>query len=206
MQQSVMNSNLYEFYTAHAAPGRIGLIHLDFAPAKLINYGQKGLTKTGKSSLWVHAFLFTEQREGGWWIAESDVNVPLPGFRRKIDGPQENSIRKWSGQVVDRAAVLDAHLSEEQVRLALIRAQELQRAGYCYGLLALLGTWIAIKKKDLSYYSVFHRAKAMHCGCFVRECLMAAGNDPFGVNVLPENTAPELLYQRLSVIGEWGKA
>jgi hypothetical protein len=203
---SSINPDLLAFYQTHAKPGRIGLIHLDFAPAKLVNWGQKGLTKDGKSSRWVHAFLFLKPRDNELWIAESDVNIPLPGFRKKaVDGPQENSIRKWSGHVVDQAAILDANLSPEQTEKALQRAKELLSEGYFYGPISLAGTWIAILKKDLRHHSLLHREKAMHCTRFTRECLRAAGRDPFGSNVRPENTAPELLFQTFKVVAEWKK-
>jgi hypothetical protein len=201
---SSRNPELTAFYEEHARPGRMGLVHVDFAPAKLINWGQKRLTPDGKPSRWVHIFFFTEQRNQEWWIAESDVNVPLPGFRKNVtDGPQESPLRKWSGVVVDQAAIVDAGLTEAQTQMVFQRARELIAGGYFYGTFTLAGTWIAILKKDLSHRSILHRKKAMHCAHFVRECLIAAGCDPFGEKIRPANTAPETIYQTLNVIAEW---
>ncbi len=187
----------------HGQPGRVGLFHLDFAPAKLINWGQRRLTRDGKPSPWVHAFLFIESRDGAPWIAESDASVPWLGIRKPVDGPQLNSVVKWSGAHVDQAVVLDPHLTEEQYQLARARAKELLQERYFFSLTALAGTWIAILKHDMRHHSILHRAKGMHCAQFVRDVLRAAGADFLGDEVSLENTAPEYLYQRLDVVGEW---
>lgn len=196
--------SLLDFWREHGLPGRIGLFHLDFAPAKLINWGQKRLTTDGKPSPWVHCFLFLEPRDGIPWIAESDLSIPLPGLRKPKEGPQINPVTKWS-QHVDRAAVVDAALNEVQIRQALARAEELARGGYTYGKIALVGTWIAVLRNDLTHHSFLHRERAMHCGQFARYCLRAADVDPWGKAVRDENTAPELIYQQYPVAAEWKK-
>ncbi len=198
-----MNAALLEFWQEHGRPGRVGLFHLDFAPAKLVNWGQKRLTLDGKPSPWVHSFLFIEPRDGVPWIAESDMSLPLPGLRKPINGPQLNSVAKWSGMRVDRAAVLDPHLTNEQYERARSRAEELLHEHYFYSLTALAGTWIAILKNDLRHHSLLHRDKGMHCSQFVRTVMGAAGADFLGDEVSLENTAPEMLYQRLDIVGEW---
>lgn len=198
-----MKSTLLEFWTEHGRPGRVGLIHLDFAPAKLINWGQKRLTRDGKPSPWVHAFLFIEERDGMPWIAESDLSLPLPGLRKPVNGPQLNSVAKWSGSRIDRAVVLDPHLTDEQYRHARMRAEKLLHEQYFYSLTALAGTWMAILRNDLRHHSLLHRARGMQCAQFVRQVLRTAEADFLGDEVSLENTAPEILYQRIELVREW---
>jgi hypothetical protein len=196
---------LAAFWRAHAAPGRIGLIHIDMALAKLINWAEGLVTPNGEPSLWTHCFLFIESREGEPWIAESDAHVPLPGFRPKLDGPQENSIDKWAISVIDRALVVDAGLSIEQIRRTEATAKALIEAGYTYRYSELADAWIALLKKDLKYTGPLYSPDSMHCAHFLRECLKAAGCDPFGDNILPKNTVPEFFAQKFPPLAEWKK-
>jgi hypothetical protein len=200
-----INQDLLTFWLEHARPGRVGLIHLDFAPARIVNWGQKRLTRDGKPSRWVHAFMFIESRDSVPWIAESDARIPLPGFRKKVDGPQINSVKKWSGFVVDEAAVLESHLTEEQYRASRACVDELHRGNHIYSLVALVGTWVAIRKHDLRHHSILHRAKGMQCSQFVRQCIAAARRDFLDEDVSMENTAPEMVFQRLDLVAEWKK-
>ncbi|HEY3294715.1 MAG TPA: hypothetical protein VGL38_04720 [bacterium] len=197
--------NLLEFWRTYAAPGRIGLIHINFVAAKLINWGEKWVTPTGEPSPWTHVFMFTKPRRGMPWIAESDFHVPLPGFLPKPDGPQENPVQKWSSTTIDRAAVVDTGLTHEQFEAAEHAAQHLMSSGYSYRFAELAEAWVAMLKHDLTYVSPLHRDDSMHCGHFLRECLSAAACDPFGPGVLPHNTVPELFAQKFSHIAEWSK-
>jgi len=172
----------------------------------LINWGQKRLTKDGKPSPWVHAFMFIESRDGVPWIAESDASVPWLGASKPVDGPQINSVVKWSGASVDRAVVLESPMSEEQYRIARARAEQLTHEHYHYSLIALAGTWIAVLKNNLQHRSILHRAKGIHCGEFVRACMSAAGADFLDDHVSLENTAPELIYQQFPIVAEWRRA
>ena len=203
MRAHEFNPALYEFWLKHAKPGRIGLFHLDFPPAKLLDWGQKELTPDHRPSRWVHGFLFIETRDGDAWIAESDRNIPLPGFRHKLNGPQTKSIRKWAIVAVDEAVVLDSRMTEEQYLVARRRVDELMYEHYSYSLLALAGTWAAIRHHNLAHHSLLHRHYAMHCSQFVRECLRAAGADFLCGDVSAENTVPELIYQSLPIVAEW---
>jgi hypothetical protein len=200
-----MQETVLDFWTEHARPGRVGLIHLDFAPAKLIDWGQKRLTRDGQPSHWVHAFLFIESRNGVPWIAESDASVPWLGVRKPVDGPQINPVTKWSGGTVDRAVVLESGMSDEQYQIARTRAETLTHEHYHYSLIALAGTWISVLRNDLRHRSLLHRIKGMHCGQFVRTCMNAAGVDLLSEDVSLENSAPELIYQHLPVVAEWQK-
>lgn len=194
---------LQEFYIEHGRPGRIGLVHFDFVPAYLINWGQKKLTRDGKPARFTHAFFFIETRENIPWIAESDINLPLPGFLNRTDGPQLNSSRKWSSTIIDDVAVLDPVLNEEQYQRVRNHANYLLQQNLKYGLVALAGTWFAIRKGDMTHRSILHRDSRMHCSQFVRECLRAAGVDPWGKRIASFNLAPEALYQAFPVIAEW---
>jgi hypothetical protein len=198
-----LNPALVEFWYAHVKPGQIGLVHLDFPPAKIINWAERFATPDGKPSPWAHGFIFLKPRNGVLWLAESDVNIPLPGFRSKPDGPQENVIYKWSHPMIDHAVVLDTGMTESQFdRIENIAAQ-LHQAGYTYGITSLLQSGIALAKKDLAYRARIGTETSMHCGHFLRACLMQAGIDPFGEAVLPENTVPALFPMVFPVIAEW---
>jgi hypothetical protein len=194
---------LQEFYRKYGKPGRIGLVHFDFKPALLINWGQKKLTRDGKPSRVTHAFFFIEGQEGIPWIAESDVNLPLPGFHNRLDGPQINSSRKWSTTIIDDAVIVDPVLSDDQYMHVRKHVDILLGQNLKYGLIALIGTWFAIRKQDLSHRSIFHRDSRIHCSQFVRECLRAAGVDPWGDCVASFNLTPEAIYQEYPAIADW---
>jgi hypothetical protein len=149
--------------------------------------------------------MFIEPRNGIPWIMESDVHVPLPGFMPKPDGPQENPVLKWSSQLIDRAAVLEPGLTPEEFQAAQQAARTLMAAGYSYRFAELAEAFVAMMKHDLMYRSPMHRDDSMHCGHFLREVLGAAGCDPFGPNVLPHNTVPELFAQAFPFIARWQK-
>jgi hypothetical protein len=201
----VPNPDLLAFWREHAMPGRIGILHIDFIAAKLITWGEKWVTPTGQPSIWTHSFMFLEPKDGIPWIAESDVHVPLPGFRPKPDGPQLNPVSKWSSLTVDRAAVLDTGLNDAQLHEAEQKVLELLHAGYTYRFTELAEAWVAMIKHDLTYTSPLHHEDSMHCGHFLRIVLGAAGCDPFGAAVLPHNTVPELFAQSFPIIAEWTK-
>jgi hypothetical protein len=198
-----LNPQLLSFWYDHAALGRIGLIHIDLVTARLINWAESRVTPDGEPSPWAHVFVFLRPRHGVPWIAESDLNVPLPGFRPKPNGPQVNPIYKWSHPAVDRVAVLDPGLSDQQSARLEEGVREILRGGYTYRVGELAEAWLAMLKHDLTYRGRFHREDSMHCGHFVRECLRLMDCDPFGPDVLPENTVPELIAHAFPVVAEW---
>ena len=205
MNKPAQNGDLLSFFQKHSAPGRIGLLHFDFPPARLIDFGQRDLTRDHKSAQWAHVCLFIESRDGEPWIAESDMNIKSRGSNKSADGPQICSVRKWIGGHLDHAAVLESGLTLEQARQAEKRAHELIAEGNKYGLLELAGTWMAIKKRDLTYHSALHREHTMHCSHFLRLILRAADCDPFGQSIAPENTTPEHIFQSFKMVAEWRK-
>jgi hypothetical protein len=198
-----VNPELLEFWQAHARPGHIGLVGIRFFLARLVEKGQARLTADGQPSEWAHAFLFQPPRDGIPWIYESDMGFMQYGLFRWAPRAQENSVVKWSGHRILRACVLDAGLSEGQVEAALSEARELISRGTKYRLREMLGTWIALERGHLEKETLFHTRNALHCGAFVRACLLVAGVDPFGRGIAVSNTAPELLYQKLPVIARW---
>jgi hypothetical protein len=198
-----INPELLSFWYAHAQAGRIGLVHIDIVTARLIGWVERRVTVHGEPSPWAHVFVFLRARSGVPWIAESDLNVPLPGFRPKPSGPQENPIYKWSHPAVDRVAVLETGMSDQQVLRFEQGVRQILRAGYTYRVGELASAWMAMLKRDLSYRGRLHRKDAMHCGHFVRESLRYAGCDPLDPDILPENTVPELIAQAFPVVAEW---
>ncbi|RPH96383.1 hypothetical protein EHM69_01585 [candidate division KSB1 bacterium] len=198
-----INPELLSFWYDYAAPGRIGLIQIDVVTARLINWVERRVTPSGEPSPWAHVFFFIRPRHGVPWIAESDMNVPLPGFRPKPSGPQKNLIYKWSHPGINRAAILDPGLSALQVEDLEKIIRRLLNAGYTYRVSELAEAWIAMVKQDLTYRGPLYHSDSMHCSHFVRECLRLIGCDPLGASVSPENTVPELIAQAFPVVAEW---
>jgi hypothetical protein len=198
-----LQCDLLTFWYRYGRPGRIGLIGLDTPPAKLIGWAERRVTPNGDVSAWVHVFMFSQKRHGVPWLVESDLHVPLPGFRPKPNGLQENAIYKWAHPLVTRARVVDAGLSDDQVARAVLEAQRLMQSGFTYRVSELAEAWVAMTKRDLRFRGRLHHEDAMHCGHFLRNCLRAADCDPFGSNVLPENTVPELFAQAFPTVAEW---
>lgn len=194
---------LLRFWQTNARPGYVGLIGIRFPLARLVEKGQAPLTPDGTPSLWAHAFIFQNERDGVPWIYENDMGFMQYGLFRWAPRAQENSIIKWSGHRILRACVLDAGLTEGQTGAALEHARELISRGMKYRLRELLGTWIAVRHGHMERASFLHSSAASHCGAYVRACLAAAAVDPFGPSIAVSNTAPELLYQKLNLIARW---
>jgi hypothetical protein len=198
-----INSELLDFWAKQARPGQIALIHIDLVTAKLINWAEKWVTPDGEPSPWTHCFMFIEPREGVPWITESDVAVPLPGYRPKPSGPQENPAEKWALEMIDHAAIVDPGLSPEQLDALKKVEQQILGDGYTYRYSGLLETGFAMFKGDLAYRNPLHRGDSMHCGHYLRVLLQSVGIDPFGEAVLPENTVPDLFGRSFPIVAEW---
>ena len=198
-----LDPQLLNFWYEQAAPGRIGLIGIDVITARLIGWAERRVTADHQPSPWAHAFFFLRPRHGVPWIAESDMQVPLPGFRPKPDGPQENPIYKWAHPAVTQAAVLDPGLSPTDLAAVEQRVAHFLKGGYTYRVSELAETWVSLERADPAFRGPLHRDDAVHCAQFVRECLQAAGRDPFPSDLLSENTVPEHLAQTLPIIAEW---
>jgi hypothetical protein len=194
---------LLNFWQTHARPGYVGLIGIRFFLARIVEKGQARLTADGAPSQWAHAFFFQHPRDGIPWIFENDMGFMQHSLFRWEPHAQENPVIKWSGERIVRACVLDAGLNESQTEEAFKRARELISRRLKYRLRELLGTWIAIRQCHMERDSFLHIKNASHCGAFVRDCLMAAGVDPFEPGIAVSNTAPELLNQKLDLIAFW---
>lgn len=201
-----LNTQLLDFWYAHAAPGRIGLIGIDVITARLIGWAERHVTADHQPSPWAHVFLFIRPRHGVPWIAESDMPVPLPGFRPKPSGPQENPIYKWAHPAVDRAAVLDPGLSASEYLAVENGIAPFLKGEYRYRVSELAETWVALERHDPAFRGPLHRDDSMHCGHFVRACLRLVGRDPLCPDLLPENTVPEHLAQSFPVVAQWRRA
>ncbi|MDD5087423.1 MAG: hypothetical protein PHI18_01315, partial [bacterium] len=154
-------------------------------------------------SPWAHTFLFLQPRHGVPWIAESDLQVPFPGFRPRPNGPQENPIYKWAHPAVNQAIVLDPGLSPSELTAVQRRVHQFLHGGYTYRVSGLAETWVALERRDPAFRGPLHHDDAVHCAQFVRECMREAGRDPFLSDLLPENTVPEHLAQIFPRIAEW---
>ncbi|MFZ5433861.1 MAG: hypothetical protein ACOZB3_08825 [Calditrichota bacterium] len=198
-----INQDLLSFWYEYAAPGRVGLLDIDAIIAKLIGWAERRVTPNHEPSPWTHVFIFAHPRHGIPWIAESDINVPLPGFRPKPNRPQRNPIYKWSHPAVVRAAVLETNLSEDSIVKLNTVITRLTQSNLTYRVSELVEAAIALVRQDLGYRTFFHRYDAMHCAHFIRECLRALNSDPLAKSILPENTVPEHFAQVYPIIAEW---
>ncbi len=137
-------------------------------------------------------------------FAESDARISLPGFEHdKPDGPQINTIYKWSHRAVDEAAVVDPCLNEEQMRRVEAHVNELIQAGIHYPRAALANTLWALAKGDLDYVGPLAADDTMHCSQLVQECLLTAGASPFPPEMHPRNIVPEHFAQSFPQVAHW---
>lgn len=201
-----LDSGLLDFWYTHAAPGRIGLIGIDVITARLIGWAERRVTANHQPSPWAHVFLFLRPRHGIPWIAESDLQVPLPGYRPKPNGPQVNPVYKWAHPAVTQAAVLDPGLSPSELTAVEKRIAHFLKGGYTYSLAELAETFVSLERQDPAFRGRLHRDDAVHCAHFVRECLQQAGRDPLPTDLLPENTVPEHYAQVFPIIAEWRRS
>ncbi|MBN1424608.1 hypothetical protein JXA88_08630 [Candidatus Fermentibacteria bacterium] len=187
---------LFEFFTRHHRPGRIGFVGTTDAVGTAIRDAQSRITLDGTPSRWSHVFLMGEERaDGEIYIFESDLEPDFdrPQFR---NGAQESRLRKWSVDAVEHAAVLEISGAED--RVSALQAAALQFVygqQVAYPIMQLVGTWWQIVAARVWRANPFQEATALYCSSFVRHCF-----DEVGIRLTPNhihlsNTAPEHLWQ-----------
>lgn len=193
---------LLEFFTRNHKPGLIGIVGTRDAVGLAIREAQRAVTRDGAASLWSHCFIFGESRPdrrgpGGGvtrspYLFESDLRVQIAQPQIK-NGAQENWIGKWCKDTVEHAALIDFHLTREQVEAVLATALQLadEQSGAVYPIQELLGTWIAIITGRQWLANPFDDPRAMYCSSFVRHCYREAGRDFLNQSVSVSNTTPE---------------
>jgi len=179
-----------EFLERFAQAGRLGLCGGATSVDLAIRRAQRHLDDAGRWSDWSHAFLFEGARPDGYhWILESDLQL----HRRHIQlGVQENRITKYFDEkMFPNLAVLDFHLSEEQVAAMLREGLELVANHERYSLRELVGTLIALRRPELrGRENLLARDRSLYCSAFVRHLFRQAGVD-LAPGVGGKNTTPE---------------
>ena len=179
-----------EFLERFAQAGRLGLCGGATSVDLAIRRAQRHLDDAGRWSDWSHAFLFEGARPDGYhWILESDLQL----HRRHIQlGVQENRITKYFDEkMFPNLAVLDFHLSEEQVAAMLREGLELVANHERYSLRELVGTLIALRRPELrGRENLLARDRSLYCSAFVRHLFRQASVD-LAPGVDGKNTTPE---------------
>ena len=199
-----LNPQLLEVFTSHYKPGIIGIVGTKGTIGMAIREAQSAVTVNGKPSLWSHCFIFGDLRldrrgTGGTmskspYLFESDLHIDL--FKSQLrNGAQENWIGKHCREKVEKAAVIDFGLSENQRDDILATALQLVDEQVLYPIHELLGTWWAIIMKKQWLPNPVDDPHAMYCSAFTRYCYKEAGRDFIGLEVSVSNTTPEDIAQ-----------
>ena len=198
-----------DFLLRHAAPGRIGLVAGNDLISDLIRDAQSPLTRDGRSSLWSHAFIFSERRsDGRWWVIESDLDMRYKQMRL---GVQENRIdRYFDADEFPNLAVLDFGLDDAQTRQVVSAGLDLLSGLTSYSLSELIGTLFAMRSRRLRKRdNLLAREGALYCSAMVQHCYAAAGlhllPEVSGKNLAPHDIAdsalPHQSYRLLRDLG-----
>jgi hypothetical protein len=183
-----------EFLQRYAQAGRIGLCSGVTLIDKAICRAQRHLNRDKAWGFWSYVFLFQGQRvDGHHWVVESDLQV----HRKHIQlGVQENRVSKYFDEhLYTTLAVLDFHLSDDQVSQLLREALELAANRARYSLRELAGTLLALRHPKLrNRRNLLARESSMYCSAFVQCIFRKTGLDLApGVNF--KNTTPEHIAQ-----------
>jgi len=191
-----------EFFEAHAAPGRVGLVGGPLFIDRMIGRAQRHLDEDREWSRWSHAILFQGRRhDGHHWVVESDLDIKTKHIRL---GVQENRVGKYYDEAkVSSLAVLDFGLTPEQLRRVLAGALELVAEGTRYSLREIAGTAWALRHPEWRpRENLLAREKAFYCSAFVRHVFAQAGLDLAG-GIAEKNTAPEHLARSTAPHKKW---
>jgi len=186
----LQNLSNEEFFTRHAAPGRVGLVGGTTLIDRAICRAQRHVDGEKNWSFWSHAFLIEGQRiDGHNWVIESDLDIHRKHIRL---GVQENRMTKFFDEkLFSTVAVLDFALTPEQTNAVLREGLNLVADRMRYSLRELVGTMVALRKQTLrGKTNVLSREKSFFCSAFVQHLFRAAGIDLVpGLDV--KNTTPE---------------
>ena len=179
-----------QFFTRHAAPGRVGLVGGTTLIDRAICRAQRHVDRDKNWSCWSHAFLIEGPRlDGHNWVIESDLDIHRKHIRL---GVQENRLTKFFDEgFYSTVAVLDFGLTPEQTNAVLHEGLNLVADRMRYSLRELFGTLIALRKQTLrGKANMLAREKSFFCSAFVQHLFRAAGIDLVpGLDV--KHTTPE---------------
>ena len=182
-----------EFFTRHAAPGRIGLVGGTTLVDRAIRRAERHVCE-GKWSNWSHAFVFGEKRSDGHiWVIESDLQAARKHIRL---GVQENRVTKYFDEkLYSAAAIIDLHLPEEKTVALIASGLDMVSNATRYSVRELFGTLFALRKQDIrSQENKLSREKSFYCSALVQHlfCRVAIDLTP-GVHA--KHTTPEDIFQ-----------
>jgi len=179
-----------EFLERYARAGCIGLSGGTSLVDRAICRAQRHLDARENWAAWSHAFLFQGRRaDGHHWVIESDLQV----HKKHIQlGVQENRISKyWDEKLYTTLAVMDFHLTDTQVALALSEGLDLVANRERYSLRELFGTLLALRHPELrARNNVLSRERCMYCSALLQHLFRKAGFD-LAPGVDLKNTTPE---------------
>lgn len=188
----VANLTNQQFLERYAAPGRIGLIGGGGWLDRTIRRAQKGARADRAPSDFSHAFLFEGKRlDGKEWVLESDLEYSQ--LKKIRLGVQENRLeRMYDEDDYHNCAVLDFHLSADQVQIVLAEALNVMARSAEYSLREIAGTLLALNagKALRDRENLLARDNAMFCSAFVQHCYAKIGIE-FSPTVALKNTTPE---------------
>lgn len=181
-----------QFFDAHAAPGRVGLVGLANWLDRGIRRTQRRLDPDRHWSLWSHAFMLQGQRlDGQQWLFESDLDVHSHFIRL---GVQENRLEKYYDESeAPTVAVLDFGLDAGQTVAVQAEALRLLGDRTRYSIPKAFATWLALRQGELGKRFGRQDQRAVYCSAFVCQCYQAAGID-LTPGVLLDNALPEMLW------------
>lgn len=183
-----------QFFTRHAAPGRVALAGGTALIDRVICRAQRHVDEDEKWSCWSHAFLIQGPRlDGHTWVIESDLDLQRKHIRL---GVQENRITKYyDEQLYSSVAILDFGLTPQQVTAVLSGGLNLVADRTQYSIRELLGVLVAMRHQHLRGKSnLLSRDKSLFCSAMVHHLFQSAGIDLVpGLEV--KHTTPEDVFR-----------
>lgn len=179
-----------------AEPGDLILVGGDGFIARLIRYGQKVQTADGKPSLWSHVMMYRNRET----VLESTMDFePFPArapedkSRRLDNGVQINYLAHY--QSSSPSLVLHFPFGEVERSLLIKRGEELEREGYTYPVLGLVGSLLAFWIFRGWSSNPLQSRRSLYCSAFVQKVYREALGIDFDGAHTDRNTSPEIIYQ-----------
>jgi hypothetical protein len=189
----IKNLSSQQFINQYAKPGCIGLVGGSAFIDESIKKMQKNITKTGKNSLWSHAFIFNEVRQDdNMWVVESDLEF----HKKQIKlGVQENRASKYfNKKEYPNLAILNFNLTPIQQKQIIGNALNLVADKAQYSIREIFGVLISIlKNSERNTENNLAQNNSFFCSAMVQHCYLAAG-----LNLNPTITTKQLTPQDIA--------
>jgi hypothetical protein len=196
----VLRQEVWDFFTEHFGPGRVGMIGTKDAIGIAIREAQRNLTADRRISRWSHCFIMGDLRRDrrgpgrqltqSPYIFESDLHVEIDQMQMR-NGAQENWLGKWCRESVEHAAVIDFLVPPEVVESVLATALQLVGDQLRYSVAQLLGTWFSMVRAQRWIPNALADEHSLYCSAFVRHCYMEADADFLLEDISLTHTTPE---------------